>query len=186
MSTRAPAIKFLVFLVLVLWLVYIYVLGEELFSEIYKDSCQQVTVPLDVWAFMTGCVSFTIFIIYRVLAGFSPFAALKKPTDYTRLCYVAHTMAAFICLFSTELSFTTQKTAQCSTFEPSLLPMFLASVINVVNGFLSNEQFGFVLQPAILVTQPDALDIQIEGLIGERASNYMPVNVAPSTIPKTD
>lgn len=190
MSARSLVLKFITFLIFVLWAVYIYVLGDSLFSEIYKRPCTEVTVPIVVYSFIVGCLSFVTFIVFRVYAGFHPFAELLKPTDNSKVTYVAHTMAAFICLTATQLSFTNLKTAQCQNFDPPVLPMILVSIVNVANGFLSNEQFSAPQPPQLIVTMPDNLDVEISGLIGEQAENYRSVTVAPatpiSTIPKTD
>lgn len=190
MSARPIILKFFTVLIFLLWLVYLYTLGEALFTDIYKRPCAQVTMPIVVYAFMTGCLSFVAFVVFRVYAGVSLRGELPKPTENSRVTYVAHAMVAFICVMATWLSFTNLKTTQCQSFEPPVLPAFVVTIINVVNGFLSNEQFS-ATQSSIFTTLPDNLDVQIESIISERPDAYRQASVATtsnseSTIPKTD
>ena len=188
-EARTFALKFVAFLILVLWVCYISMLGNELFTEIYKRPCFAMELAFVEYAFMVGCLSFVCFVFFRVYAGVSPCTRKSEITNVTQILYVAHTMSLFVCMEATAMSFTHLKALRCGSFDPSAAPFVIASFIMLLNGFLAVEQFGVVvMRPEIRIrSEHETLDEDIKELVGQNTSNaYQIVTLAQQSMPKFD
>jgi len=186
---RSFLLKFLSFAIALLWVCYISMLGSELFTEIYKRPCVSIATPFVEYAFLVGCLSFVCFVVFRVQAGFSLCAKRTAPTALSQVLYIAHTLALFVCVESTAMSFTQMKALRCGQFDPSAAPFVIVSFIMLANGFVAVEQFGVVItKPEIRIrTDHESLDDDIKELTAERNNpNYQVINVVGTSVAKQE
>jgi len=186
---RSFLLKFLSFAIALLWVCYISMLGSELFTEIYKRPCVSIATPFVEYAFLVGCLAFVCFIVFRVQAGFSLCSKHIAPTVLSQVLYIAHTLALFVCLESTALSFTQMKALRCGQFDPSAAPFALVSFIILLNGFVAVEQFGIVItKPEIRIrTDHESLDRDIQELTAESNNpNYQVITLVGTSATKQE